>query len=210
MEPGHQREFSERVGTLDELRSITLDTVYFTATLNLLDADGTLHQTREYPAGAFAVPQGCTGTACGGNGGTSVLEAWNSNLELEAVFEVGTEDLWATVRATNVGQDTLRGNTGAYCAWWMAAYENPSRQGVALWRQETAETPRVCFQALLELNIPPGETFEFRSSRVGKLAELRAVASGRTLYFGAALRFDAENDTYIWTREFPAGSYTPQ
>jgi hypothetical protein len=155
------------------------------------------------------------------------LDAWNSGLNVEVALQVpGTDGFQGTgefgiafdstphwvgarVRITNTTGDTLRGNTGYDCAWWFRAYDNADRGGEPVWRQETAKEPRVCYDRLLRLSVAPGETFEFYPNYVASLAELRAVASGRPLYFGAALRFDLENGQHSWTNEFPAGSLTP-
>jgi len=206
--PGQTREFVDLVGTLDEIRGATeLDTLYFSAALTL-KGEGSQRQTTAYPAGAFSLPDTCP-APCGGPTASSELEGWNSSLQVSVSYEVDDTHLWATVMATNTGQDTLRGKTGDFCAWWFRAYDDPTRRGMALWVQENAKDTKVCYQGLLELSLAPGDTFEFRQDRVGMLAELGALRPGGTLYFAAALRFDNPDKTQTWTKEFAAGSFTP-
>jgi hypothetical protein len=207
--PGDRKQFVEAVGTLEEIRRSTgSDTLYFTAALRV-HGDGSQLQTRAYTAGAYDATVLCQSSPCSGSeDSTSDLDA-APTLALEVSYVVGALELWGTVRATNIGPDTLNVETGEYCAWWFVAYSSPDRESPALWRQSTATTQRACYQGLLELSLAPGETFEFRPEWVGVLAELKALGP-QTLYFSAALLFeDPETGGERRTGEIPAGSFMP-
>lgn len=130
---------------------------------------------------------------------------WNNDLAIEVSYKFftrldGPSFLWAYITGTNTGKDPLQGITGG-CHWWLRVYSNPGRTGTPIWTLE--DSPNLgCQFNLVEINILPGESFDFRPARGDYVSEILGDRPSATYYFTAVLELDEPN---LRTKEFNAG-----
>ncbi|MEX0690733.1 MAG: hypothetical protein WD043_02695 [Gemmatimonadales bacterium] len=130
--------------------------------------------------------------------------AWNTNVVVSATMNSGLRDgspfLTATIRAVNIGQDTLAGvATYEGCEWLLRIYDNAEYAGVPIWRVEDAGM--FCRAMNNPVSLAPSEEF-VTNAQGAFVAAILGTREPGTYYVTAILRL-AESG--VETREFPLG-----